>query len=383
MAAIEHGPREPSTRTQPPAFAGLPVPGFQHGNETRFPPPPNVQWEWEALAVRTGAAPFLHPGWAEAWWRAFGQDEPALYMLRKEGRLAALAPMVRRPKRLEGAVNVHTPAFGLLAESRAAALALAGDLFRDEPTHVSITHLEPEGESLRACQEAAEEAGYRVVVSPFQRSMHLQLKQDWSDYQRERGRNLLRNLRRSRRQLQKQGKLAVETIRDAEHLETRLPEAYCVEAASWKGATGTAIQSHPRTRRFYTALAYWAAERGALRLYIMRVDGRPIAMYYALQMNGISHLLKGGYDPAFGRYSPGKLLLQEVIESCFANGVSRVEFHGGTEAYKLEWASAAREYQRLEAFAPTVAGQLAWAAYTYSRPVTDRLRQGLGFENRD
>jgi CelD/BcsL family acetyltransferase involved in cellulose biosynthesis len=160
-------------------------------------------------------------------------------------------------------------------------------------------------------------------------------------------------------------------------------EAFVVEASGWKGAAGTAILSDPRTQRFYTAIGRWAAEQGALRLYILSVDRRPIAMCFALQQHGISHLLKAGYDPAYGRHSPGKLLMHAMFRDCFENGVSRIELNGDAEPYKFSWASESHEYKRFEAFAPTVAGQLAWAAFTYSRPVANRLCERLGLPHPD
>ncbi|HEX3982075.1 MAG TPA: GNAT family N-acetyltransferase, partial [Acidisoma sp.] len=183
--------------------------------------------------------------------------------------------------------------------------------------------------------------------------------------------------------LEREGKVTVDVVRGGEHLEARMREAFIVEASGWKGAAGTAIQSDPSTHRFYIAIGRWAADCGTLRLYMLRVDRRPLAMCFALQEHGICQLLKAGYDPAFGAYSPGKLLMHAMFRDCFESGVQRIELNGDAEPYKLSWANESHEYQRLEAFAPSVAGQLAWAAFTYSRPVASRLRERLGLTAQD
>lgn len=349
----------------------------------RFPLSRPLSLEWDNLAVRAAAAPYLHLGWAEAWCRAFSDGEPELRTLRRDGRLAALLPMVRKPKLLESAANYHTPGFGLLAEDRESALALARDLFDDGPLHISLTSLDPEGDTLKACRQAAADAGYRVVVRPFQRSLYLDLDEDWDRYEAGLGKNLLRNLKRSRRQLELEGEVSVDVVCGGTKLDECLREAFLVEASSWKGSAGTAIQSDPHTQRFYTAVSRWAAERGMLRLFFLRIGRRPLAMYLALQDHGVCYLHKGGYDPAFGRYSPGKMLLHEVLRDCFMGGVKRIEFNGDAEPYKFCWTGAVREYQRFDAFAPSMAGQLAWAAHAYSRPVTHHLRRGLGLMAKD
>lgn len=356
---------------------------FSHAIHPYFPADQGIVEEWSGLATRLSALPYLHYGWAQAWWRAFGLGEPELRTLRREGRLVGVLPIARRNKVLESPANYHTPGFGLLAEDRESAVALAEALFADEPTHVSLTSLHPEGDSLDACRTAAEDAGYRVVTRPFLKSLYLDVKGTWEDYEQDLSSNLLRDLRKSGRALEREGRVSVDVIRGGEQLDDRLREAFIVEASGWKGAAGTAIQSDPRTQRFYLALGRWAAESGSLRLFMLRVDRRPLAMCFALQSHGICHLLKAGYDPAYGRYSPGKLLMHAMIQDCFRSGLSRIEFNGDAESYKLSWADSVHEYQRLEAFAPTVAGQLAWAGFTYSRPVASRLRERLGLPPQD
>jgi CelD/BcsL family acetyltransferase involved in cellulose biosynthesis len=354
-----------------------------HSVHPYFPVAPGLVGEWSTLTARLSAPPHLQSGWAEAWWRAFGLGTPELRVLRRAGRLVGVLPIARRNKLLESPANYHTPGFGLLAEDPSAAAALSAELFSDDPTHVSLTSLDPDSESLDMFRLAAEAAGYRVVIRPFIRSLYLDVRGNWEEYERDLSRNLLRDLRKSSRSLGCEGKVSVGIMRGGEQLDDCLREAFVVEASGWKGAAGTAIQSDPRTQRFYTAIGRWAAERGTLRLYTLRVDRRPLAMCFALQEHGVCHLLKAGYDPAFGGYSPGKLLMHAMFRDCFESGVKRVELNGDAEPYKLSWASESHEYKRLEAFAPSVAGQLAWAAFTYSRPVASRLRERLGLPPQD
>ena len=351
---------------------------FRHAIHPYFPADAGLIEEWDSLSAKLRALPYLHFGWAQAWWRAFGTGEPELRTVHRGGRLVGLLPIVRRNRTLESPANYHTPGFGLLAEGRAPAAALAESLFAEQPIHVSLTSLDPEEQTLDACRAAAEAAGYRVLVRPFARAPYLDVRGTWEDYEGGLSNNLLRDLRKSGRALEREGKVCVDVVRGGDHLDERLREAFFVEASGWKGAAGTAIISDPRTQRFYTALGRWAAECGMLRLFMLRVDRRPLAMCFALQAHGTCHLLKAGYDPAYGRYSPGKLLMHALLREGFRTGLARIEFNGDAEPYKFSWTETLHECQRLEAFSPTMAGQLAWAAFSYSRPVANRLRERLG-----
>ena len=340
--------------------------------------PESLAREWDELAERVDASPFLRPGWIAAWWCAFGAGELEIRTVRRDGRLAALMPVARRHGALRSVTNDHTPQFGLLAEDPSAATELARTLFVGKPRRVSIAALEAIGDSTEACLRAGDEAGYRVAVRPFQYSPFLEIKGDWPEYESTLSRSLVAGLRQSQRRLERLGKVSVRVIGGGEQLQERLEEAFAVEASGWKGARGTAIQSHPETQRFYTDVARWAATQGMFRLFLLRLDQCPLAMFYALVRCGVCHLLKGGYDPRYGRFSPGKLLMRAVVSDCFSTGLSRIEFHGDAEPYKLPWASAVQEQKRFEAFSRSPAGQLAWATFAYGRPAAKRTFQILG-----
>jgi CelD/BcsL family acetyltransferase involved in cellulose biosynthesis len=367
-----------------PPILGMPIPELSDFCETYAQPrttrgllEPKTMLAWSELAARSKAPPYLHPGWLRCWWPAFGVGEAELKTLWRQGQLTAALSLARRPGQLESTANYHTPVFGIVAATQSAATNMARELFRDAPARVSLTTLEPEGTTLEACRDAAEEAGFQVITRPHLLSPYAELDYGWNEYKRNLHAHLLRNLRRGRRQLEEMGPLVIETVSGGVMLDTRLEEAMQVEASGWKGKTGTAIQSRPHTRQFYREMAHWAAERGILRLYLLRLRGRVLTMCLTLRQHGVCYMLKGGYDEAFRRYSPGNLLTEALLEDCASRGITRVEMNGDAETYKLNWATGTRQYMRLEAFAPTTAGRLAAAAFRYSRPITSRVRQML------
>lgn len=333
--------------------------------------------EWDDFAARTGAL-FIRPGWVAAWWRAFGVGELRLRVLRKDGQLVALIPVASDRGVIRSVTNYHTPEFGMLAEDNEAAVELARSLFAGRPRRVSIAALNPVGASFEAFRRAAGSVGYKVVVRPFQRSPYLEIAGDWTDYESRLRPSLIADVRRSRRRLAVLGKVSVEVVDGRERLEALLDEAFAVEASGWKSARGTAIQSRANVRRFYTEVARWAVARNMFRLFFLRLDHRPVAMYYALEERGVWHLLKGGYDEDYRRFSPGKQLMHAVVRHCFSAGSSRVEFHGDADPYKLEWTVSVREQQRFEAFARSPAGQIAWAARAFGRPAARRVLELVG-----
>ena len=327
--------------------------------------------EWEALAERLAAAPFLFPGWIEAWTRAFGRGRLAVRVLRREGALAALVPVLARRGALALPTNWHSPESGWLADSPEAEAALLDALLGERPRRLAFAFLDPSRAEPAALRARAR--GYRVLRRTLQSSPGIDLVGDWESFVRGLGKNLRGDLARRRRKLAAQGVMTIE-VSAGEALEERLAEGFRVEASSWKGSSGTAIDSDEASRRFYTEVARWAAARGWLRLAFLRLDGRALAFDYCLEHAGVHYMLKTGYDPASRELSPGKVLREAMIQRAFQEGLRAYELLGAAEPWKLQWTSVTRPRELVQLFRPSPTGLVDWSLFRYGRPLAKRLR---------
>jgi CelD/BcsL family acetyltransferase involved in cellulose biosynthesis len=328
--------------------------------------------EWDELADRVHAAPWLRPGWITAWDRAFGRGTLQVLTLSRDGRLAGVLPLERRFGILRSTSNWHTPAFSMLVQDSAAALELGRALFARGGRRVALAFLPADDPALDTCLSAALAARHRVIVRTLECSPYIACNGDWSSYERQRDSAFLRELRRRRRRLCEQGRLELDVTDGRDRLEELLDEGFRVEAAGWKGNRGTAIASDPTTRRFYEDVARWAAERGWLRLAFLRLDERPLAFDYCLEQQGVHYLLKTGYDSAYHAFAPGMLIRWEMIARAFSNGLARYEFLGDNEPWKRKWTDAVAERRLLQTFAHSLPGVLDWAAFAFGRPLAKR-----------
>ena len=335
---------------------------------------------WEDLAGRSRATPFSYPGWIVAWWRAFGTGRLELHVVERGGRLAGVLPLGLRAGRLASPTNFHTPAFGLLAENAAAASRLAATVLERRPRRLSVGFLDADGPGLAALRERAAADGYRSHARVQLRSPFIRLGPSPDAYRAERRRSALADLRRRRRRLTERGRVELEEVTGGAGLTDALSEGFELERLGWKGSRGTAVASVPALREFYGEVASWAAARGWLRLFLLRLDGRALAFYYGLRHDRVLYLLKGGYDPVWARFSPGQLLLEDVIANGFSHRIERIELGGSEEPYKRVFSNAVRERRRFEAFAPTPAGRCERAVIVHGRPLAARfaLDRALG-----
>jgi CelD/BcsL family acetyltransferase involved in cellulose biosynthesis len=327
--------------------------------------------EWDELADRLKAAPFLRPGWFTAWRRAFGTGRLEVIAARRGARLAAVAALERNRVVLRSPTNWHTPVWAPLAEDADALRATARAMVARAQPWLSLGFIDVGTEELEACRQAM--SGCRTRIYTLERSPFVALQGTWKEYERRLTAKRRSNLRRLQHRLEERGRVVFEVHDGRDDLGALLDEGFRVEASGWKGDRGTAIRSEPETRRFYEEVAAWAASRGSLRLAFLRLDGRALAFDFAIEEVGAHSLLKTGFDHAWRSFAPGVLLRQRMIERAFGQGLETYEFLGDATDWKLEWVDSTRERVALEAFRRTPAGTVGWAAWAYARPAFRRL----------
>jgi len=339
--------------------------------------------EWSELADRVEAAPYLYPGWHRAWRTAFAGGALRVLAARRAGRLVGVLPMEVRRGGWRAPTNAHSPGFDILALDDEAASVLAAALFEERPRHLTIRPVDADGRALQALAAAAAAHGYMTLAHPSGRAPHLRLARDLRTHERALSRNLRHDVERRLRRLCETGSVSIEIANGRTGLEDLLREGFGVEAESWKGRRGTAIAAHNDTTRFYRDLAQWAADAGWLRLAFLRLDGRAIAFQFDLESGSRYYSLKIGYDPAFERFSPGKLLVYTMIARGVARGFRTYELLGTEEPWKERWTDLSRAQVSFRAFSPSTTGRLAASTFVQGKriarrmPIAERLASAL------
>jgi hypothetical protein len=179
-----------------------------------------------------------------AWWEAFGSGSLAVFVLRRDGRLAAVLPVARHRDMLLSPTNWHTPGFGVVAENDAARLALFEAVVAEEPRRVDLSFLEDDADVQRL-RRAAER--YRLFERVVIRSPYVPVESDWDSYWSGLSKNLRGTVRRCRNRLAERGEVAIEIADGKENLDRLLEEGF-----GWRPAAGRerrALRSFPVPRR--------------------------------------------------------------------------------------------------------------------------------------
>lgn len=322
----------------------------------------NIAAEWDDLALRTGARPFARPGWIGAWWNAFGAGALDVLAVRRQGELAGVLPVSRRWGGVHAPTNWHTPVFDAVVADDEARRELYEAALSRAQVYAQLRFL---GDDAEVAAAAARERRFSVETRVLQSSPYVPLEGEVAKPRE-------KVFRRTREKLAADGGLTLDLHDGAAGIDSTLPEFLELEGSGWKLEQGTAVVSRPDTLRFYTDVMRWAAAEGILRLFFLRVGGRAIATECCLVQDGSTYNVKGGYDPAHRKISPGMLIADSIINWSKEQGFHTYEFLGAAEPWKLEWTDLTRDRVAVEAFSRRAGGAAVRRAYVRGRPLARR-----------
>ena len=138
-------------------------------------------------------------------------------------------------------------------------------------------------------------------------------------------------------------------------------EIIAVSKKGWKHNEGISITSQEGAYGFFSTLTNLAAQRGWLMVWLLKIEGVPVAMEYDLEYEGKVYALRADFDESFKKYSPGTYLEYQIIKHLFEKGYREYNTGPGLGAYKLHWTDQLRENMVLHICNNNHKGLAIWA----------------------
>ena len=335
-----------------------------------------VEGEWDVLVGgMPRPSPFLTHAWVAAWLRHYGVGHDiCILVARRGGRLVAALPLVttRRGwlRRLEFVGGSQSALADLLltAGEEAAGRALLERAIR-LPHDVADLYGLPGGSRLSQLG-----SGLRLVERD--EAPVLDLSAPWEMLYAAKISSRARSLhRRRRRQLQELGNLDVAVARGPADLPGALEDAFRLHAMRRADLPDDSGFTTAQGIAFHREVIVGLAAADVARIVLMRLSGQAIAFHYYFALAGSMYVHCLGFDPEFARFSPGLLTTLDTVGFAAAEGLTRVEFLGGAERYKVELADRFEPLHQAVGWPATWRGGLAAAGTTRAVVARRRLKQ--------
>lgn len=333
--------------------------------ESRFR---ELREEWSRLLQRCQPNHvFMTWEWCFTWWQHFkGNRELFILVVRSQGEVIGILPLMRHVEWTGPRDRVHYLHFiGFRFEQRwndwmdfpavrkpevfAAALDWL-DRFLHLWDCFDLWDLGADSETIAVLPSVAGERGYAVELVPKTICPFVDAKGAWEEYYRDPVRKQMReNLDRKSRRFAELGEASLVWSSRDEFLH-HLDAFFSMHERRSEQAGRPSKFSKPGYREFYRALTEIVPEEW-LACPVLKLGERVCAAHFGFAYNRKFYFVTPTFDPELEKYSPGKILLKEMIKRCFENPqLDEFDFLMGGETYKYQWATGERQGFRLSVY---------------------------------
>ena len=356
--------------------------------------------EWDALAERIAwRTPFLRFKWNATWWKHWGAGHQLRIILLRagDGRLMGIAPLYRsinpwfklRARRmgLLGDRHAGSDYLGPLVQSgyeQRAGRAIADALLdtREDWDYLELDHTLEDHAVLRELRVALCESGYCDQLVQRSTCPYAALPESFEDYLRSLTRNLRYNFTRRLKALHREGSVALVVLRNGPEIQSRLQELIDLHRRRFAMQGKSSSFLLPDVQQFHRELIGAMGPDDGLRLYLLEIRGKAAAALYGFSQGKRFHFFQSGMDPQWSRLSVGLVLMGSVIEQVIKDGHTEFDFLRGDEAYKYQWATAARRTYTVRMFNRHIKARWVQACLWGHRQAGS-LKRSLGGEGLD
>lgn len=344
----------------------------------------------ELLRASAADTPFLTWEWLHTWWvHLRGSSALRLIVVRSGDELLAVAPLhlVASPlgwfSRLEllgtGAAGSDYLDLIVRRGHEDDCLAAIARALRTERLALRFTHLPPSSAAARLAAMLGT-TGWTAATADDGTCPVISLAgHTWESYLGTLGSSHRANVRRRIRALEQKFDVRFDAVTgDAERREMLALLAQYSERR-WKDQGGSSAFPTPAVRAFQEEATRRALGRGWLRLYVLRLDGRAVAVMYGFLYGGRFYFYQHGFDDQYRDHSLGLVLMGLTIRAAIEEDAREFDMLWGVEPYKFLWARESTVLQRIELFPLHLGGTVHRRAVHAQRGVRRIARRLLSF----
>jgi CelD/BcsL family acetyltransferase involved in cellulose biosynthesis len=308
--------------------------------------------EWRQLAEGRGN-PYLTPEWFDAC-LGRGGDAAAVVVRGADGALRGLLPLLRqasgplRVLRFPGDDLGDTfeilvaPGEDPEAVARTAGRALAASPLRRDP--LMLWYVDADAPWIRGLTDGL------GAVAVHRRGT---LVRPWVDLSGGDWTAFLAGLKRTdRKETRRRERRALEAgaryrlVTSPEEALAGMEELYRLHDLRWSEPGASSVAT-PEIRRLLSDFAAGAARQGWLRLWLVEMDGRPVAAELAWRIGTRQLHFQGGWDPEHATLGLGLVAFGHALEEAIADGVAEADLGIGESDYKRRFAREERVVTQL------------------------------------
>lgn len=270
----------------------------------------------------------------------------AIVVIYENGQMIGIAPLMAK-RRFPGVSQIEPLDCGQLAYFRpiapegrddvaeAMALALAS-AFPAGVVHIPYYDAGDRGTNVLLATLAT--LGWGKASWPRNISHYIHQPGGYAQYLALKSSKSRNNLKRWRKKLEEQGQVRIERFSGNWKDEHAVERMAAIQQRSWLIRRG----QHPINSPFNREMILALGEEDLAEVFLLSIDHVDVAYILNLCTPALSLLYYLAFDERFAALTPGKVLLEDCIETTLNRGVASYDFLFGEGEYKRFWANRTR-----------------------------------------
>lgn len=279
------------------------------------------------------------------------------------------------------------------AHRRHVCAALAAFLIEQKPRWdvLRLAKLDPSTGVVGELEQAFRHYGLSVRTQQCGANHGVDLCDDWPSYYARRSRRLKKGNNLVHNRLHKRySKVEViqhhHELQAGVQLDQLMDTLEIISSNSWKTHTGLTLDNAGPSR-FIRTLSDSAANNRWLSVWLLQLDGEPVAFEYQLVHGGCVYALRADYRNDYEDVSPGTYLNWQILHRLFETEHHHYFMGPGSNPYKARWAETESALLETHIYAGSLRARMLHSVNERLKPAARRLlhlvrkTSGEGTEN--
>ena len=279
--------------------------------------------------------------WANAWWQAFGDRYRLLCIaVTDEDRVLGMAPLMSAANAKDwhflADVNSDYCDFATITNRYSVLDRLLSFFVRDyrDWNRLSLRNIPEQSTTLATLATLCEKYGLGLQIGKRIVAPEIRFSDEPQDYR------VKYSVRRHCNRLERLGKVEFRVLQDARELPKTLDLLYRQHRSRYRQKGVRSLFEDPLCRRFYELLAYEFLDKGWLHFSQLLLNGIPLAVHYGFEYDRVLTWYKPAFDLDYRQYSPGTVLIKNLIGYAQQRRLRALDFTIGDEEFKSRFSYA-------------------------------------------
>jgi CelD/BcsL family acetyltransferase involved in cellulose biosynthesis len=347
--------------------------------------------EWSELLESSDAdSLFLTWEWLHTWWKHLaGSRELSIYAARCGQELIAIAPLAKHPPNLArgrpfstleflgtGPVGSDYLDFIVRQGYETQAVKVLAGVLAAKRLALDWTQLKQSGCAADRIAGCLGDEGWTVSEARTNTCPFISLEgHTWDSYLATLSAEHRYSFKRKWNRLQQDFAVQLDEVTTEEQCLDAVGLVIKLHDLRWQDREGSDAFCSEALASFHHEWAELARQRGWLRLFVLRLNDKPVACLYGFCYRRVFYFYQSGFDPAFAKYSVGLVTMGLAIKNALEEGAREYDLLHGNERYKSHWCRTSHDLGRLELYPPGGLGRMCRLSVEFGRASKTTLKR--------